>query len=95
MWEDVARHDPGFKDSSYHEIRETLLKEERQEVENKLWIFKSEWKVVGCTIMFDGWTDKKQRALCNFLVNSPRGTVFLEVVDTSDFSKTAQRCLRC
>ncbi|CAI0406309.1 unnamed protein product [Linum tenue] len=46
---------------------------------------------VGCTIMSDGWTDKKRRSLCNFLVNSPRGTVFLESKDTSKFSKTAEK----
>ncbi|CAN0919507.1 hypothetical protein LINGRAHAP2_LOCUS31490 [Linum grandiflorum] len=41
--------------------------------------------------MSDGWTDKKRRSLCNFLVNSPKGTVFLESEDTSEFSKNAQK----
>ncbi|CAI0406310.1 unnamed protein product [Linum tenue] len=91
MFEDVARHGPGFKPPSYHEVRETFLKEEMKEVEHKLELFKDEWKDVGCTIMSDGWTDKKRRSLCNFLVNSPRGTVFLESKDTSKFSKTAEK----
>ncbi|CAN1141738.1 hypothetical protein LINPERPRIM_LOCUS25651 [Linum perenne] len=43
MFELAARHGPGFKPPSYHEIRETLLKEELEEVESKLSIFRNEW----------------------------------------------------
>ncbi|CAN1133292.1 hypothetical protein LINPERPRIM_LOCUS30557 [Linum perenne] len=43
MFELDARHGPGFKPSSYHEIRETLLKEELEEVKAKLSILKNEW----------------------------------------------------
>ncbi|CAD6202927.1 unnamed protein product [Miscanthus lutarioriparius] len=39
------------------------------------------WKMYGCTLMSDGWTDKRGRHLINFLVNSPSGTYFLESVD--------------
>ncbi|CAN1276908.1 hypothetical protein LINPERPRIM_LOCUS16160 [Linum perenne] len=45
----------------------------------------------GCTIMSDGWTDTKRRSICNFLVNSPKGTVFVESLDTSNFSKNASK----
>ncbi|CAN0919502.1 hypothetical protein LINGRAHAP2_LOCUS31490 [Linum grandiflorum] len=69
MFEDVIRHGPDFKPPSYHEVRETFLKEQMKEVESKLEMFKDEWKAVGCTIMSDGWTDKKRRSLCNFLDN--------------------------
>ncbi|CAN1324055.1 hypothetical protein LINPERPRIM_LOCUS32963, partial [Linum perenne] len=67
MFELAARHGPGFKPPSYHEIRETLLKEELEEVESKLSIFRNEWTKVGCIIMSDGWTDRKRRSICNFL----------------------------
>ncbi|CAN1310021.1 hypothetical protein LINPERPRIM_LOCUS27924 [Linum perenne] len=67
MFELAARHGPGFKPPSYHEIRETLLKEELEEVESKLSIFRNEWTKVGCSIMSDGWTDRKRRSICNFL----------------------------
>ncbi|MCI75399.1 HAT family dimerization domain containing protein, partial [Trifolium medium] len=30
------------------------------------------WKKTGCTIMSDGWTDKRMRTILNFLVNSPK-----------------------
>ncbi|CAN0906378.1 hypothetical protein LINGRAHAP2_LOCUS24214 [Linum grandiflorum] len=67
MFELAARHGPGFKPPSYHEIRETLLKEELQVVEEKLSLFKDEWTKLGCSIMSDGWTDRKRRSICNFL----------------------------
>ncbi|CAN1132634.1 hypothetical protein LINPERHAP2_LOCUS7153 [Linum perenne] len=45
----------------------------------------------GCSIMSDGWTDRKRRSICNFLVNSPKGTVFIESLDTSNYSKNTQK----
>ncbi|CAN1141741.1 hypothetical protein LINPERPRIM_LOCUS25651 [Linum perenne] len=45
----------------------------------------------GCSIMSDGWTDRKRRSICNFLVNSPKGTAFIESLDTSHYSKNTQK----
>ncbi|KAF6173608.1 hypothetical protein GIB67_022967 [Kingdonia uniflora] len=45
--------------------------------------FRVHWKTYGCTIMSDWWTDKKGRTLINFLVNCPKGTVFLRSIDGS------------
>ncbi|XP_031393891.1 uncharacterized protein LOC116205419 [Punica granatum] len=39
--------------------------------------------------MSNDWTDKKMRSICNFLVNSPKGTILLTFIDTLDISKTA------
>ncbi|CAN1160599.1 hypothetical protein LINPERPRIM_LOCUS37668 [Linum perenne] len=91
MFDLVARHGPGFKPPSYHEVRETFLQEEKKEVDAKLGHFRDEWKSVGCTIMSYGWTDTRRRSICNFLVNSPKGTVFVESIDTSSFSKNAEK----
>jgi hypothetical protein len=49
------------------------------------------WKKTGCTTMSDGWTDKRRRTILNFLVNSPKGTVFLKSVDASHITKTADK----
>ena len=46
---------------------------------------------MGCSIMSNGWIDKKRRSLCNFLVNSPKGTIFMYSIDTSDIYKTADK----
>ncbi|CAJ2656669.1 unnamed protein product [Trifolium pratense] len=49
------------------------------------------WKKTGCTIMSDGWTDKRRRTILNFSVNSPKGTVFLKSIDASYITKTADK----
>ena len=44
----------------------------------------------GCTIMSDGWTDQKCRTLINFLVNCPKGTMFMKSVDACAQVKDAR-----
>jgi len=39
-----------------------------------------EWKKTKCTIITDGWYDKKRRTMIYFLVNSPKDIVFLPKV---------------
>ncbi|KAI8550815.1 hypothetical protein RHMOL_Rhmol06G0136700 [Rhododendron molle] len=39
--------------------------------------------------MSDAWSDGKYRSITNFLVNSPRGTVFLKSINTSGIIKNA------
>jgi hypothetical protein len=41
------------------------------------------WKHYSCTLMSDGWSDKRGKHLINFLVNSPEGTYFMGSVDAS------------
>jgi hypothetical protein len=41
------------------------------------------WKHFGCTLMSNGWTDKRGRHLINFLVNNLEGRYFLDSVDAS------------
>lgn len=41
--------------------------------------------------MSDGWTDRKQRTLVNFLVNSSRGTMFMKSIDASSMIKTGDK----
>jgi len=54
-----------------------------------------EEKKTGYSIMSNGWTNKKRRCICNFLVNSPKGTnFFLSSVDTSNMSKTADKVFK-
>ncbi|KAF7826965.1 SCAN domain-containing protein [Senna tora] len=72
MLELVGKFGQGLKPPSYHEIREKYLNMEVNEIEEMLKEYKEEWKRVGCSIMSDGWTDRKRRSICNFLVNSPK-----------------------
>ncbi|KAL5544317.1 hypothetical protein UlMin_008101 [Ulmus minor] len=90
MLESVASLGPGFKLPSYHEARCTFLKKEVESIKMELLEkYKAKWKKTGCTLMFDGWSDGKSRSITNFLINSPRGTVFLKSVDTSGIIKNA------
>ncbi|KAL8548055.1 hypothetical protein ACS0TY_007387 [Phlomoides rotata] len=75
MCDMISRAGPGFKPPTYHEVRTC----------------RDEWKKVGCSLMVDGWTDKRQRTLINFLVNSPKGTFFLESVDASEYAKIGEK----
>jgi hypothetical protein len=56
--------------------------------------FRKIWRETGCTIMADGWTDRKRRTLINFLVYCPKGNVFLKSVDATDSSKTGDFLFR-
>ncbi|XP_026440013.1 uncharacterized protein LOC113338832 isoform X2 [Papaver somniferum] len=87
----IGEFGKGLKPPSMHEIRVTILKKKVEFVQGTLAEYQQEWKRTGCTLMSDGWTDKKQRSITNFLVNSPRGTVFLKSIDTSDIQHNAQK----
>ncbi|XP_042424116.1 uncharacterized protein LOC122011797 [Zingiber officinale] len=91
MFEIVGKYGCGFKPPSYHELWETFLKKEVDRTMTLLEEHRFMWKKKGCSIMSDGWTDKKRRSICNFLVNSEKGTIFLQSTDTSDISKTADK----
>ncbi|XP_061363140.1 uncharacterized protein LOC133306777 [Gastrolobium bilobum] len=91
MVKSISEYGRGLKPPTYHEVRVSYLKKEVDFVHTSLDKYKLEWKKTGCTLMSDGWTDGKGRSLTNFLVNSPRGTVFMKSVDTSSFIKDAEK----
>ncbi|XP_034680184.1 uncharacterized protein LOC117910228 [Vitis riparia] len=45
----------------------------------------------GCSIMSDGWTDRKERTLVNFLVNCSKGTMFMQSIDASSMIKMGEK----
>ena len=91
MVESIGQYGIGMKPPSYHEVRVLLLKGEVDNVSNMIKSYEEEWAKYGCFIMVDEWTDKKNRTLINFLVNSPKGTIFIESVDASDYAKTGDK----
>ena len=76
---------------SYHDIRVFLLENEIKYTDSLMKKKNNEWKLYGCTIMSDGWTDRRQRTIINFLVNSPSGSVFIKSVDASSFVKIGEK----
>ncbi|XP_059658800.1 uncharacterized protein LOC132305137 [Cornus florida] len=89
--EAIGQYGPGMKPPSYHEVRVPLLRKELDNTNALMNDHREEWSKFGCSIMTDGWTDKRGRTLLNFLVNSPRGTMFIESIDTSSFSKDGDK----
>ncbi|XP_043693381.1 uncharacterized protein LOC122643875 [Telopea speciosissima] len=80
--ETIGQYGPGFKPPSFHDYRVPLLKSEKEKVDEIKKKHKISWRK-GCTLMSDGWTDRKGRHLINFLVNCTEGTFFLGSVDAS------------
>ncbi|GMP32949.1 hypothetical protein CsSME_00006479 [Camellia sinensis var. sinensis] len=72
-------------------IRIPYLKKEVNHVHKLMKEHKEDWAKYGCSIMCDGWTDRKHRTLINFLVNCPKRTMFLESIDASSYSKDANK----
>ena len=73
-----------------YELQVPLLKKEVDEVEKQLVEYKADWVGKGCSIISDGWRDSVvQKDIINFLVNSPKGSVFLKSVDVSEVVKDA------
>ncbi|XVE61824.1 hypothetical protein DITRI_Ditri06bG0070300 [Diplodiscus trichospermus] len=91
MIEAIGQYSVGVKPPSFHEVRVPLLKKEVDSVTALMKSYEEEWAKYGFSIMADGWTDKKNRTLINFLVNSPRGLVFLESIDASDYAKIGEK----
>ena len=75
----------------YHEIKEKFLKKEVHETLNLIEGFNEQWIKLRCTLLSDGWSNRNRRSICNFLVNRPKGTVFLHSLDASDILKTIEK----
>ncbi|KAD1963341.1 hypothetical protein E3N88_42097 [Mikania micrantha] len=87
----IRNYGPYLKPPSYNELKVPLLKNEIDNIDKWVGDQKMEWSKSGCSIMSDGWTHRKQRTLINFLVNSSKGTVFMESIDASSYTKTGEK----
>ncbi|XP_074344032.1 uncharacterized protein LOC141683227 [Apium graveolens] len=90
MIESIGQYGPGLKPPTYHDLRVPLLKKAKEETEKLKEKHEKAWKMYGCTLMSDGWTDRQGRSLINFLANSPQGAFFLGSVNASSESHDAQ-----
>jgi hypothetical protein len=90
MFEVVAIVSPGYKGPSFNDLREPLLQGEKNDCTKRLGELRESWEITRCTVMSNGWTDGKGRSILNFLVNCPRGTMFIKSIDPSTYVKDAQ-----
>ena len=75
---------------SYHDIRTMLLVQARADLEAQLDKRVAESvRKFGGTLALDGWTSVNSRPLCNAMLVSPSGELFLGSVDTTGNEKTA------
>eukprot|EP00253_Pinus_taeda_P001725 PITA_01725 len=78
---------PEYKSATYEELRGPILQAEKQDINSRLAELKKTWEATGCTVMSDGWTDRKGRTLLNFLEHCPKGTMFIKSLDASEHIK--------
>jgi hypothetical protein len=88
MIEAIGKFGSGLRPPSFHELRVPFLQKEVAYTRDLLKVHEEAIKKYGCSLMSDGWTDRKDRTLINFLVNCPTGTMFLESIDASSYVKT-------
>jgi hypothetical protein len=79
----------GYKVPTYEELRGPILQNENLDCARRLEELKGSWEITGCIVKSDGWTDQKGRTPLNFLVNFPKGTMFVISVDASIHVKDA------
>ncbi|CAI9299642.1 unnamed protein product [Lactuca saligna] len=91
MVEVIGQFSLGMKPPSMYELRVPLLRNEVQDVKIQILEHEQEWAEKGCSILSDGWRDSVvQKDITNFMVNSPKGSVFVKSIETvSDVSKDA------
>ncbi|XP_043710196.1 uncharacterized protein LOC122659113 [Telopea speciosissima] len=90
MCESIAQYGSGYIPPSYHQVRVPLLRNVVNETAEMKKKYEEYWKQYGCTLMSDGWTDKRGRHIINFLVNCLEGTYFMGSVDASGMVQSAQ-----
>ncbi|KAF0924507.1 hypothetical protein E2562_010154 [Oryza meyeriana var. granulata] len=81
--EATAQFGSGYKPPTPYQLGKPLLNDAVKSTSTMREEHERSWKHYGCTLMSDGWSDRRGRHLINFLVNSPEGTYFLESVDAS------------
>jgi hypothetical protein len=89
LCEAIGRYGRGYKPPSMHQVRKPLLEKKYNDVTSIRGEHEIHWRKYGVTLMTDGWTDRRQRSIVNFLVNCPEGTFYLYSIDTSSHEKTA------
>ncbi|RVW89975.1 hypothetical protein CK203_036507 [Vitis vinifera] len=77
----------GIEPPSPYEIKNKYLEMEYKEMEAYVNQQREKWKTYGCTIMSDGWTGPTKLSIINFMVYSKGTTVFLKLVDASNYIK--------
>ncbi|TXG57054.1 hypothetical protein EZV62_018367 [Acer yangbiense] len=82
---------PGIKPPNFYEVRVPLLKKEMENTRSAMKDHVETWANHGCSILSDGWKDKREMTLINFLINCPKGSMFIKSVDALSYAKTGEK----
>ncbi|KAH7416170.1 hypothetical protein KP509_14G078700 [Ceratopteris richardii] len=77
----------GWSGPSYSDMRTTKINEEKKRIDLSLAPMREKWSRYGCTILSDGWRDRKNRGIINIFVSCPIGTFFLRAVEVGKKGK--------
>ncbi|MCL7040949.1 hypothetical protein MKW94_012540 [Papaver nudicaule] len=73
-----------YKAPSCDDLKGRILEEELKAMRERVRKVVCSWRSTGCSILLDGWTSEKGRNMINFVVDSPRGPIFMKSADFSD-----------
>ncbi|PIA44072.1 hypothetical protein AQUCO_01800253v1 [Aquilegia coerulea] len=76
----IKQGSTGFKISSCDELS-GLFQDEVKDIHHYVKEVRQSWRSTGCSILLDGWTDEKGCSLISFLVDCPKGSIFLKSAD--------------
>ena len=62
---------PSYRAPTFEDLQGAILQAEKSDINNRLEELKKSWESIGCTVMFNGWTDTKGRTLINFFAHLP------------------------
>ena len=67
----------GWTGVAYNDMCTKKIDEEKERIDRALDPIRDAWKKYGCSILSDGWSDRKKRGIINILVSCPLGIQFL------------------
>ncbi|KAI9177889.1 hypothetical protein LWI28_020343 [Acer negundo] len=73
--EALRHYGPGIKPPGFYEVKVLFLKKEVENTRSAMKDHIETWTKHGCFILLDGWKDKREMTLINFLVNCPKGFI--------------------
>ncbi|KAF6158941.1 hypothetical protein GIB67_012358 [Kingdonia uniflora] len=74
----------GYDVPQCNELSGWILQGKKKEIDCYVKEVKHSWGVMGCSILLDGWANRKGRSLIHFLADCPRGHIFFRSADISD-----------
>lgn len=89
MVDAVAECGVGYKAPTFEKLGSSLLEKVKSDIHDCYKKYRDEWKETGCTILCNRWSDNMSKSLVVFSVTSPKGTMFLKLVDLSDHEDDA------